>query len=173
MPLPTIRCRFRLRTLFLVTALSAVVCGVLRSQIVGRLQTEVDSGDICFRTGSSPAVSFVCRSPQDAQRLAQSFNRDQFLATAIQHARKKFADGEHALADTTLSTGTKNNLFFVWYDFPLWGRYHFDLSRFRYTLDTHDPEALLRNTAICESFAAAGDSIVLEQPLILRREPYP
>ena len=173
MPFPKHRFRFRLRTLLLGAALIAVTFGILRSEVVGRIQTEIDANDIIFRSGPSATVAFVCRTPHDARNVSETFDRSQFIATATEHARAAFPDVAKALCDTTIDTGTYKNIFFVKYDFSRWGRYRLDLRRLCYTHDVNDPVAKSRNSAIYKSFAVAGESMALEHPLIQNCEYYP
>lgn len=171
MPFP--KHRIRLRTLLIGTALIAMTLGKLSSEIVGRIQTEADTSHVDFRTGSSPTVSFVCRTPQDARSVSDTFDCDQFIATATEHARTTFPDAANGLRDASVITGTHENIFFVKYDFSRWGRYRLDLSRFRYTHDFNDPVAKSRNTAIYKSFATAGQTTTLRHPLIQKCAHYP
>jgi hypothetical protein len=153
--------------------LIAVALGAIRSEIVGRIQTEADTSDIVFRTGASPTVAFVCRTAQDARNVSDSFDRGQFIAAATEHARATFPDAADALRDAVITTGTHEHICFVKYDFSRWGRYRLDLPRLCYTHDINDPVARSRNTAIYKSFAAAGQSTALEHPLIQNCEHYP
>lgn len=173
MPFEKYRVQYRLSALFLATAMFAVTVDFVRSEIIGRLQTEADDTDVIFRSGPGPMLCFACATHDDAHDILQNFDEIQFTAAVTEQTRAAFPNTADVLRDALVTTSVHNNVFFVKYDFSRWVRYRMDLPRLRYVRDSSDPIAESRNTAIEQSFVAAGRSMALENPSIQNYEHLP
>lgn len=168
------RYQFRLQSLMLATALIAVSLAVLRLAVVGKIQTEADGPDeIIFRTGSIANVSIKCTNPETARQLADSIDKNEFVATVIERLKVDPPDAMPAMRNVEIATSVRNSYFILSYDYSRWGCYHFSLSQLSYVLDISHPIARERNSAIHRAFLMAGDRIAANNQSVERCEHFP
>ena len=156
------RFQFRLRTLLLIAASSAVVLGLVRNAIVGRLVV-VERGEL---STYEPCVSFKLGTPLAAKRFQVSFNKQRFVERVTQDIQVALPLAEDALESFSVQTHVHEDYCEVRYSITYWARSRFDLGKLKFIHDLDDPVARNRNLGIEESIAAIAKSIAKENPSI-------
>ena len=143
--------QFRLRALLLIAAVSALLLGMGRNAIVGRLELEPEE---TFTIRKPRLFVFHCSSSKEAASFKKCFDKQDFIDRAVKHARNNSPQSADALQRMSLSLHAYGPIVWFKFDFARWGRSRLDVTTLSLVHDLSDPIASERNNACLEAVVA-------------------